>query len=219
MHAPSFRIAIVDDHPLFVEGLSQKIVATGEMEVIFAAVDSERGMRLALEHQPELVLINMEIPGRGAFTLADELARRLPIARVVFLSDDPTDVFLDEALRLKAAGVLLTSDPPDRLMTCLRTICQGGIAFSADVMERLEYQPESKQYVVKVADYLASLTGRQTAVLRHLVRGDSVKEVSRTMSLSERAIESHKYRIMRRLGIHDRVELARYAIREGLALP
>ncbi|MCA9073931.1 MAG: response regulator transcription factor [Planctomycetaceae bacterium] len=219
MNAPSSRIAIVDGHPLFVEGLTQKIVATGEMEVVFTAADSDRGLRLALEHQPEIVLINMEISGRGAFTLADELARRLPIARIVFLSDDPTDVFLDEALRLNAAGVLLTNDPTDRLMACLRTICHGGVAFSADVMERLEYQPDTKKYVVKVADYLASLTGRQTTVLRHLVRGDSVKEVSKTMSLSERAIESHKYRIMRRLGIHDRVELARYAIREGLALP
>lgn len=69
---------------------------------------------------------------------------------------------------------------------------------------------------MKTQSYLSTLTLRQLQVLRHLVRGESVKEVAATMSLSERAIESHKYRIMQKLGIHDRVELTRFAIREGL---
>jgi DNA-binding NarL/FixJ family response regulator len=66
---------------------------------------------------------------------------------------------------------------------------------------------------------LTSLTSRQIEVLRHLARGKSVKEVARSMHLSEKSIDSHKYRIMHKLGIHDRVELARYSIREGLTLP
>ncbi len=219
MVAQMYKVAIVDDRPLFVEAITQRLGQSGEMEVVFSADNSERGLRLAFDHQPHVVLLNMDISGWGAFTLADELMRRLPACRTVYLADDPTDVFLDEALRLHAVGVLLTSDPAERLFAGIKAVCQGGTAFSDAVMERLEYQSDTKRYTVKVANYLASLTGRQTAVLRHLVRGDSVKEVSRTMSLSERAIESHKYRIMRRLGIHDRVELARYAIREGLALP
>ncbi len=219
MLSQRYKIGVVDDRPLFVEAITQRIKQTVEMDVVFTADNSERGLRLAFDHQPRVMLMNMDISGRGAFTLADELVHRLPTCRTVYLTDDPTDVFLDEALRLDAAGILLTSDPTDRLIESLQTVCQGGMAFSDAVMERLEYQKDTKRYAVKVASYLASLTGRQTAVLRHLVRGDSVKEVSRTMSLSERAIESHKYRIMRRLGIHDRVELARYAIREGLALP
>ncbi len=219
MLTQSFKIAIIDEHPMFVEALTQRIGQSDEMDVAFTAEDSETGLRLALEHQPDLVLIAMDIPGRGVFTLADELARRLPAARVVFLADVVTDVFLDEALRLDAAGFLLTSDPVERLIDSIRAACQGGTAFSDAVTDRLEYDPETKKYAAKVTSYLSTLTSRQTAVLRHLVRGESVKEVSRTMALSERAIESHKYRIMRKLGIHDRVELARYAIREGLAIP
>lgn len=219
MRSQFFKIAIIDEHPMFVEALSQRIAQFDEMQVVFTAEDSETGFRRALEHQPDLVLIAMDIPGRGVFTLADELARRLPAARVVFFADVVTDVFLDEALRFDAAGFLLTSDPVDRFIENIRSACRGGTVFSDSVADRLEYDSETRRYSAKITSYLATLTSRQTAVLRHLVRGDSVKEVSRTMSLSERAIESHKYRIMRKLGIHDRVELARYAIREGLAIP
>jgi len=219
MLSQSFKIAIVDEHPLFAEAFSQRIDQTDGMTVVYTAQDSEQGFRSALTYQPDLVLMSVDIPGRGAFTLSDELSRRLPAARQIFLSDYVSDVFLDEALRRGAAGYLLTSDSTDRLIASIQSACQGGTAFSDAVMERLEYDPATKTYSVKVTSYLATLTSRQTEVLRHLVRGESVKEVSRTMALSERAIESHKYRIMRKLGIHDRVELARYAIREGLAIP
>lgn len=95
-------------------------------------------------------------------------------------------------------------------------VCRGEKYYSNEVLDRLEYDPEQGEYQVKTHSYLSTLTLRQLQVLRHLVRGESVKEVAKTMTLSERAIESHKYRIMQKLGIHDRVELARFAIREGL---
>ena len=83
----------------------------------------------------------------------------------------------------------------------------------------MDYNSTAKRYLVRSNSYLLTLTNRQLEVLRHLARGESVKEVAKSMVLSERAIESHKYRIMQKLGIHDRVELARYAIREGLTVP
>ncbi len=96
---------------------------------------------------------------------------------------------------------------------------RGDRCFSNEALDRLDYNPAIKRYLVRSTSYLLTLTNRQLEVLRHLARGESVKEVAKAMVLSERAIESHKYRIMQKLGIHDRVELARYAIREGLTVP
>ena len=95
----------------------------------------------------------------------------------------------------------------------------GESSFSPEVLERLNFNQETKRYSLKVESSLSTLTGRQVEVLRHLARGESVKEIARLMHLSHKSVDSHKYRIMNKLGIHDRVELARFAIREGLLTP
>lgn len=215
----SKRFLLVDQNALNIVALSGCIDAEPDLCVIGTAIDSRSGFRMALDEQPDVVVINVDLPGRGAFTAAEELAHRLPAARVIFLADYVSDVFLDEALRVKGRGYLLTTESADRLIEHFRRVLAGQMAFTPEVENRLEYDPATGQYTVAVSSYLATLTSRQLEVLRHLIRGDSVKEVARTMVLSERAIESHKYRIMRKLGIHDRVALARYAIREGLTVP
>jgi len=85
MSSPRYRIVLVDDHPLFMEALGQRMSMTGELEAVGTASDSESGLRLALKHRPDLVVINVEIPGQGAFALAEDLAGRLPSARVMKL--------------------------------------------------------------------------------------------------------------------------------------
>ncbi len=144
---------------------------------------------------------------------------RLPALNLVFFTDYVTDVFLDQTLRVNARGYLLKGERSPQIVHALRTASRGESCFSPEVLERLEYNPAAQRYLVRSNSYLLTLTNRQLEVLRHLARGESVKEVAKAMVLSERAIESHKYRIMQKLGIHDRVELARYAIREGLTVP
>ncbi|MBX3436853.1 MAG: response regulator transcription factor [Planctomycetaceae bacterium] len=219
MVGPCFQLTLVDNHPLYLEALTRRLSETPDLRVVGIAVDSETGIACVQEHEPHLVVINVDIPGRGAFAMADVLRRRVRSTRVLFWGDYFSDVLLDEALRLNAAGYLLTDEPTAAIVDALRSVCRGQTVFSPTIAERLAFDPDSGRYVAKYHNDLATLTGRQFAVLRRLARGESVKDVARAMALSERAVESHKYRIMRRLGIHDRVELARYAIREGLAVP
>jgi DNA-binding NarL/FixJ family response regulator len=113
----------------------------------------------------------------------------------------------------------LKGEPIHNLAEAFLRAAAGEKTFSPAVAERLNYDPQTKRYSVKSETPLSSLTGRQLEVLRHLARGESVKEIARQMHLSQKSIDSHKYRIMNKLGIHDRVELARFAIREGLSNP
>ena len=213
------RVFLIDDHPLLLEALAARLSHDPTFQVVGTAANSDDGFRRILDLNPHLVVIDIEIPGRGAFTIAEELLSRLPKTKVVFFTGFLTDVFLDQALRVNCAGYLLKGESPQRLVDDLKLAMRGQDCFSAAVRERLEVNPLTGKFEVKASGYLATLTSRQLEVLRHLARGESVKEVARTMILSERAIESHKYRIMQKLGLHDRVELARYAIREGLTVP
>lgn len=210
------RVIIVDPHPIVTDGLKNHLEATGEFEVVATVKDSNVAFLQVLEDQPDLVIMELELPGRGATGLAEHLRYRLPATKILFFTSYLTDVFLDLALQIGVDGYMLKSDDVPQILAGIREIMQGETYFSGPVMDRLEYDVENSQYQVKTQSFLASLTLRQLQVLRHLVRGESVKEVAKVMTLSERAIESHKYRIMQKLGIHDRVELARFAIREGL---
>lgn len=210
------QVIVVDPHPIVVEALTEKLHATGQFKVVASLSDSDRAFFEILERQPDLVIMEIELPGRGSTAVAEHIQSRLPATRVAFLTNYVTDVFLDLALKIGVAGYALKTDPTHKLITGFQSIVNGEKYFSDRVIERLEYDSEAGQFQVKSQSYLSTLTLRQLQVLRHLVRGESVKEVAKTMTLSERAIESHKYRIMQKLGIHDRVELARFAIREGL---
>lgn len=210
---------IVDDCPLLCEALVALLGREQDFEILGYSTDSDDGFRKIIDLKPDLVLCDVELPGRGAFTMAEEVLSRLPATNLVFFTDYVTDVFLDQTLRVNARGYLLKSERPAQIVQALRAASRGETCFSSQALERLDYNPAMRRYLVRSSSYLLTLTNRQLEVLRHLARGESVKEVAKSMVLSERAIESHKYRIMQRLGIHDRVELARYAIREGLTVP
>ena len=210
---------IVDDCPLLCEALTALLQRELDFEVLGHSTDSDDGFRRIIDLKPDLVLCDVELPGRGAFTMAEEVLARLPALNLVFFTDYITDVFLDQTLRVNARGYLLKGESSQQIVRFLRTAARGENCFSPEVLERMDYNSTAKRYLVRSNSYLLTLTNRQLEVLRHLARGESVKEVAKSMVLSERAIESHKYRIMQKLGIHDRVELARYAIREGLTVP
>ncbi|MCA9090909.1 MAG: response regulator transcription factor [Planctomycetaceae bacterium] len=219
MKSVPVQVLLVDDHYMLLEALTARLEMEPDFEVVGTACDSERGFFQALELRPDILVLDIELPGRGSFTIAEELRARLPAMKIVFLTGFLSDVFVDQALRVGASGYLMKGESTAEFVAALRSVMKGETCFSAAVSDRLEFDPSEGVFQVKSQTLLNDLTGRQMEVLRHLARGESVKEVARSMTLSERAIESHKYRIMQKLGIHDRVELTRYAIREGLTVP
>lgn len=213
------RVLLIDDHAMVLESISARLALVPQIEVIGTASNCDDGFRLAMEHHPDIVLLDVNLPGRGAFDLAEDLISRRPDIRLIFVTGYLADIYLEQALKLNAYGYLMKGEPIHNLCDAILQAANGKRTFSPDVAERLNYDPVSKQYSVKSHSSLSTLTGRQIEVLKHLARGESVKEIAKSMHLSQKSIDSHKYRIMNKLGIHDRVELARFAIREGLSNP
>ncbi len=209
-------ILLVDEHPIVLEALVQRLNPIPEFTVIAQHTHSDRAFFDIFERRPDIVIMDLELPGRGAIEVADQISSRLPATKTIFLTHYDTDIFIDMALRLGVAGYLLKRDPVNQIVDAVKRVANGEKVYSDAVLDRLHYDRDTKEFRVKTQSFFASLTLRQIQVLRHLVRGESVKEVAKAMALSERAIESHKYRIMQKMGIHDRVMLTRFAIREGL---
>ncbi|QGQ23398.1 response regulator transcription factor [Gimesia benthica] len=213
------RIVLVDDHLMLVDSLVSRFHRDTQIEVVGTATNADEGLSLILETEPDVVILDVELPGRGSFDIAEEITSRLKNTKMIFLTGYLSDIFIELALRVNAVGYLLKGEPIESLIHAIKKAARGEYCFSQSVQERLVYDQKRNRYSIQSQSMLTSLTSRQIEVLRHLARGKSVKEVARSMHLSEKSIDSHKYRIMHKLGIHDRVELARYSIREGLTLP
>lgn len=204
---------------MVLESLSARLSVVPQIQVVGTALTCDEGFRVAIERKPDVVLLDVNLPGRGAFDLAEDLISRRPDTRLIFVTGYLADIYLEQALKLNASGYLLKGEPVHILAKAILSAMTDEKTFSADVAERLIFDAATEKYSVKSQSLLSSLTGRQIEVLKHLARGESVKEIAKQMHLSQKSVDSHKYRIMNKLGIHDRVELARFAIREGLSNP
>lgn len=213
------QLALLDETRLFLDTLAARMEREDGIKVAGCADNYEAGLEIVAEHDVDVVLMDVGLPGRGSFELAAEIQQLRAGVRVVFLTSCLSDVFLDAALSLGAAGYLLKEEPFGELIGHVRRVARGDRRFSPRAQQRLQRETRQSRPKSRSAACLAALTHHQLEILRHLARGDSVKEVAQKVDLSARSIEGLKYRIMQQLGLHDRVALARFAIREGLTLP
>lgn len=215
---PGIRVVFVDDHRVILDSFSAILALDDEIELVGAEVTAEQGADAVLRERPDVALFDVDFPGRDSFDLVPELTRQLPETKFLFLTGHLSDVFVSQAIRMNARGYLLKDEPAKVVVDSIKRVSRGNYAFSAAVQNRLVWNPVENRYDLRTESMLCSLSIQQLSILRHLARGESVKEIAVALGRSEKSIDSHKYRIMHRLGIHDRVELCRYAIREGLAL-
>lgn len=216
--APPIRVALVDDHVMVVESFSMLLSLGTDCEVVGTANKAEDGVAIVESMKPDVAVFDVDFPGRDSFDVVPELIRSCPHTKIIFLTAHLSDVFIHQAISMGAKGYLLKGEPATFVVSAIKRVYAGEHAFSDPVRNRLICDPRTGKYAVCTENMLCGLTLQQLAIMRHLARGRSVKEIAHQFGRSEKSIDSHKYRIMHKLGIHDRVELARYAIREGLTL-
>jgi len=219
MDVAPIRVLLVDDHQMLLESLSQCLEKQPSIRVVGTARTSDDLLKCVRETKPQVVVMDLNLPGRGAFDAVSDLRHDFPTVKVLFLSGFLADVFVTQALRLRVGGYLLKGVPVKTLVDAIQKVAAGQTVYSPEIEERVIFDPALRRYVSQNESDLSTLTARQLEVLRHLARGESVKDIAKQMYLSQKSVDSHKYRIMNKLGIHDRVELARFAIREGLMVP
>ena len=212
------RVVLVDDHRLLVESLAALLELDCRFTIVGTAHTADEGVETVLRTRPDVALFDVDFPSRDSFDVVSQMVKQTPATKTAFLTAHLSDVFISQAVRINARGYILKDEPSSEVCSAIARLHAGESVFSAAVRDRLEWDAKSDRYRVRAGNMLCGLSILQLSILRHLARGESVKEIANVLGRSAKSIDSHKYRLMHHLGIHDRVELCRFAIREGLTV-
>jgi DNA-binding NarL/FixJ family response regulator len=212
------KVAIVDQQRVFVDALVFRLENEPGIQVVSTA-DAAEGAVPPIASRPGVVILDAELPQGRTFDVAAEVRRHWDGARILFLTRHPGDAFIEQALRIKAEGILSRDEPLVQLVQAIRSAAAGEPAFSRKIADRIEFDSADRQFRLRAVPPMKGLTDRQLEILRHLARGDSVKAVARKLFLSPKSVDNQKFRIMSKIGVRDKVALALFAVREGLITP
>lgn len=211
------RILVADDHPIVRSGLKKVLDAQTDLEVVAEAEDGASAVEKALAEEIDLAILDVSMPRMTGIQAAAELHKRKPELRVLMLSMYDSEQFLFESLKAGASGYVLKSDADqDIVEACRRTMRGQSFLYPSavatlvrDYVER--GRPDDEQFDI--------LTPRELQVLKLIAEAHTSKEIAKDLFISVKTVERHRANILDKLGMSDRVELTRYAIRRGLIQP
>lgn len=210
------KVLLVDDQALVRQTLSLCLKPVIGLEIVSAVDTAESAIRECDVHRPDVILMDIDMPGLSCFEAAKTIKARFPDTQIVLLSSYVHDHFIEEALTIGVSGYVVKGDTLDGVIEAIFAAAQGQKYFSAQVRSRFVFRAASRNPDSHLKTLLSKLSGRELEVLRHLAHGMSKKEIARTIHLSPHTVDKHASNLMNKLDIHDRVELSRFAIREGL---
>ena len=211
------RVLVVDDHTLFRSGVISLLSRQPDVEVVGEAADGLEGVKRAKQLAPDIVLLDLHMPGVPGKEALRLLAEEVPDAKVVMLtvSEDAQDLL--DCLRSGAVGYLLKNTDIDALVDSLRRAHEGDSVVSPEMTSKL-VQGIRAPAGNPAASAMASLSGREREVLRQVARGASNKEIARSLDLAESTVKIHVQHILRKLGLQSRVQAAVFAVEHGAAV-
>jgi DNA-binding NarL/FixJ family response regulator len=212
------RILLADDHALVRTGLRRILEAEPDLTVVAEAADGAEAVELARSIRPDLVVLDISMPRMTGLQAAREIARRAPTVRTLMLSMHDNEQYFFSALQAGACGYVLKSAADEDLVGACRAALRGesflyaGVASTLvrDYLERMRRGERMPQTV---------LTQREDEVVKLIAEGHSSKEIAATLFISPKTVERHRANVLAKLGMRDRTELTRYAIRAGLIEP
>jgi len=208
------RVLLADDHTLVRAGIRGLVANLPDVEVVGEAGDGHEALRLAEALHPDVVLLDIGMPGLNGLEVTARLTKLDPMIRVVILSMHISEEYVLQALRAGAAGYLLKGSAVAELEVAIRAVVRGDTYLSPAVSKRVV-----DDYVSRTggaSDPLAALTPRQREILQLVAEGHTNKEIAQRLGLSYRTVETHRNQLMKRLGISDLTGLVRLAVRVGL---
>ena len=212
------NILIIDDHPLFREGLKAIVERDNRFQVVGEAGTGRQGLRKAKQLKPDLAVIDISLPDINGIQVTSEMRSLLPDTRVMIVSMHSKIDYIAEAFQAGATGYVAKDSASDRLVQGLESVLKGEYyldsSVSHQVVEKLMKLPVREAKITD-AEY-GALTPREQEVMRLLAEGSAPKEIADKLCISPKTVENHRANIMKKLDIHSTMELVRYAARLGL---
>ena len=203
----TIRIAIVDDHPLFREGVTRSLSEIGGFEIVGEGATAQDAERIASTVQPDLLLLDISLPGGGLAAVATILADH-PAQKIVMLTVSEANADVTKALNAGVQGYILKGVGSRALADILRNVAAGEGYLTPTLSARLLSDLQSPQSANGVADRLRQLTERQTEILRLVAEGLSNKEVALRLELQEKTVKHHMTGVLSKLNVRNRTEAA-----------
>ena len=205
------RVLLVDDHPVVRQGLRTFLDLQGDIVVVGEAADGNSGVAAAEELRPDVVLLDLRMPGSDGLDALRGLKERRNPARVLVITSFTEPAAVLPAVRAGAAGYVYKDVDPPALAAAIRAVHAGHVLLHPDVA-RLLVDGESRLTEVH-------LTAREREVLAAIARGRANREIARDLGLAEKTVKTHVSAILTKLGVQDRTQAALYAVQHGLAHP
>lgn len=212
---PRVRVVLADDHALVREGIRYVLDAEDGIDVVGEASNGADAVALAIEHNPDVIILDITMPGENGLRAAARLREAMPHLRILMLSMHDNAEYVREGMRIGTHGYLLKDSAGEELRAAIRAVHAGNTFFSPAVARRLNAAPEAP-VASAVSVQLGQLTPRERDVLLGIVDGHTNKAMAAALGISRRTVEAHRESLMRKLEIHSIAGLTRFAIEAGV---
>lgn len=210
-----YRIFIADDHRIVRDGLRSLIERENDLELVGMATNGRQALQMTRKLKPDVVIMDISMPDLNGIDATSQIVDEVPDVKVIALSMHSEKLLIDGMLRAGAAGYLLKESAFEELIKAIRIVCAGKKYLSPDVTDIVlrDYLSPSKD---NADPQMQDLTLREREVLQLIAEGGTTKEVASRLNISIKTVESHRGRIMEKLGLHTVAELTKYAVRHGI---
>lgn len=209
------RVVIADDHAILRDGIRALLTAAEDIDVVGEAADGAEAIEACRRLRPDLVVMDIAMPGLGGLEATLQIRKELPDVKVLVLTQYEDREYIRRFLKLGVAGYVLKKRAGAELVAAVRAAARGGLVLDPDVAREAMRERDASA-ASPAADPYDSLTDREKQVLKLVAEGRSNKEVAELLDISVKTAMSHRERIMEKLDLHTRTDLIRFALRQGV---
>src|SRR5271155_4116708 len=210
------RCVIADDHEMLRYGVRRLLEDAPDFTVVGEAGDAAEALKLVLEHRPDLVLLDISMPGMSSFEAGQLIEEHCAGTRIVYLTMHEDREYVQQALRSGASGYLLKDTPAPLLLSALREVHGGQRSLSPQIENKLREDAILRKQSSRVPLRRSTLTVREREVMKLLAEGNTVKKAAAILGVSGKTVEAHKFNLMRKLDIHNKAQLVTVAIQKKI---
>jgi len=213
------RVLLVEDHAIVRQGVRLLLDGQADMAVVGEADEGGKALALVAQKEPDVVLMDIAMPGINGLEATAEIKRRWPDVQVIALTVHDNDEYFFQMITAGAAGYVLKGADPSELLEAIRTAHQGDIFLHPPLTTKLVRDYLRRARLGEVSDSYDALSEREKQVLRLIGEGQTTQEIADVLGITNSTVQTHRAHIMEKLNLHRRSELMKYAVRRGLIGP